>query len=219
MRFEARTFREERNRASPIPLLRTSEPNLEYPDAFEHFVRGLLSQCRRLEEFKQVRTALHDEGHVECHLKSVVGVDMIVVHAVHNSDIMPHAILLVDDNDLYRGMLRSLLELHGYLVIPARNGAEGLACAATQRVDAALVDVSMPEMDGFELCRRLKAQQQAAGQDVPVWIITGTIRPALARSAAAAGTLLVLRKPFPIEELCGQLERELQKRESPPTSN
>ena len=131
---------------------------------------------------------------------------------------MPHAILLVDDNELYRGMLRSLLELHGYRVIPARNGAEGLACAAAKRIDAAVVDVEMPEMDGFEFCRRLRAQQQAAGRDVPVWIITGTLRPGLARHAAAAGALLGLRKPFPIEELRAQLEQEFQKRDSPPAA-
>ena len=69
---------------------------------------------------------------------------------------MPYAILLVDDNDLYRGMLRSLLELHGYRVITARNGPEGLVCAAAGPIDAALVDLDMPEMDGFELCRRLR---------------------------------------------------------------
>jgi CheY-like chemotaxis protein len=132
---------------------------------------------------------------------------------------MPHAILLVDDNDLYRGMLRSLLELHGYQVIPARNGAEGLACAASNHIDAALIDLDMPEMDGFEMCRRLKEQQQAAGREVPIWIITGTFRPALAKRAAAAGALLVLRKPFPIEELCAELEREFQKRESPPPAD
>ena len=116
-------------------------------------------------------------------------------------------------------MLKSLLELHGYQVVPARNGAEGLACATTSRIDAALIDVDMPEMDGFEMCRRLKEQQQAAGQDVPVWIITGTFRPALAKRAAGAGALLLLRKPFPIEELCGALEREFQKRDSPPAAD
>jgi CheY-like chemotaxis protein len=129
---------------------------------------------------------------------------------------MPHTILLVDDNDLYRGMLRSLLELQGYQVIIARNGPEGLACATTGRIDAALADVNMPEMDGFEFCRRLKAQQLAVGQDVPVWIITGAFQPALARRASEAGALLVLRKPFPIQELRAQLEQEFLKRGSAP---
>jgi CheY-like chemotaxis protein len=130
--------------------------------------------------------------------------------------VMPHTILLVDDNDLYRGMLRSLLELHGYQIIPARSGAEGLAWAASERIDAAVVDVGMPEMDGFEFCRRLRAQQQAAGQDIPVWIITGTLRPGVAKHAAAAGALLALRKPFPIEELRAHLEQRFQQRDSPP---
>lgn len=130
--------------------------------------------------------------------------------------LMSRTILLVDDNDLYRGMLRSLLELHGFQMVPARNGAEGLACAATESIDAAVVDVDMPDMDGFEFCRRLRAQQQAAGRDVPIWIITGTFRPALARHAAEAGAILALRKPFPIGELRAHLEQEFQKRDAQP---
>ncbi len=126
-----------------------------------------------------------------------------------------HVVLLVDDNDLYRGMLRSLLELHGYQVVPARNGTEGLACAAAARIDAAVVDVDMPGMDGFEFCRQLKAQQLVAGREVPMWIITGAFRPALEKRAAASGALLVLRKPFPIAELRENLERQFVKQASP----
>ena len=121
---------------------------------------------------------------------------------------MPRTILIVEDNDMFRGMLSSMIALRGYTVIVARGGAEGLALAAAQPIDAAVTDVEMPEMDGFEFCRQLRAQQQAAGREIPVWIMTGVLKPALARKAAAAGTLLVLRKPFPIDEVCKQFEQE-----------
>lgn len=127
---------------------------------------------------------------------------------------MARTLLLVDDNDLFRGMLSSMLALRGYTVVVARKGPEGLAIAAAQPIDAALTDVDMPEMDGFEFCRQLCDQQRQAGREIPVWIMTGMFRPALAKKAAAAGAMLVLRKPFPIEEVCQQLEQELQKRES-----
>lgn len=129
---------------------------------------------------------------------------------------MTRTILIVEDNDLFRGMLSSMLALRGYIVVVARRGAEGLSIAAAQRIDAALTDVDMPEMDGFEFCTQLCAQQKAAGRDIPVWIMTGVMRPALSKKAAAAGAVLVLRKPFPIEEVCAQIESELGKRAEPP---
>ena len=110
-------------------------------------------------------------------------------------------------------MIRSLLVMRGYHVIVARNGPEGLALAAENAIDGALTDIEMPEMNGYEFCRQLRAQQQAAGRDVPVWIMSGVFRPALEKRAAEAGAILVLRKPFPIDEVCAQLEAEFQKRE------
>ena len=129
---------------------------------------------------------------------------------------MPRTLLLVEDNELFRGMLRSLLTMRGYTVEVARSGAEGLTMAAARTFDGVLTDVDMPGMDGFEFCRQLRAQQKAAGQDLPVWIMTGMFRPALTKKADAAGAVLVLRKPFPIDEVCAQLEREFEKRNAPP---
>jgi DNA-binding response OmpR family regulator len=111
-------------------------------------------------------------------------------------------------------MLCSLITLRGYQVVVARNGEEGLALAAVQPFDAALVDVDMPGMNGFEFCRQVRAQRAAAGQDVPVWIMTGVFRPALNRRADEAGAMLVLRKPFHVEEFITACERELQARAS-----
>ncbi len=127
---------------------------------------------------------------------------------------MSRTLLIVEDNDLFRGMLKSLLEMRGYTVVVARNGPEGLALAAGRTFDGAITDIEMPEMDGYEFCRQLRAQEQARGIDIPVWIMSGVFRPALAKKAAAAGALLVLRKPFPIEEVCATLEQEFAKRAS-----
>src|SRR3954471_8990716 len=121
---------------------------------------------------------------------------------------MARTLLIVEDNDLFRGMLSSMLALRGYTIVTASRGSEGLAVAAAQKVDAVLTDVDMPEMDGFDFCAQIRAQQQAAGRDIPVWIMTGMFRPALAKKAANAGAVLVLRKPFPIEDVCAQIESE-----------
>jgi DNA-binding response OmpR family regulator len=125
---------------------------------------------------------------------------------------MPHRILIVDDNEQYRTMLRSLTTMRGYEVVTARTGAEGLALAQTGTIHAVLSDVDMPGMDGFEFCRQVREQAKTRNQDLPVWIMSGLFSPVLTKRAAAAGAMLVLRKPFPIDEMCRQLEAEFQKR-------
>ena len=127
---------------------------------------------------------------------------------------MPHTILIVDDNDAFRGMLTTVLGLRGYQTLAARSGAEGLKLAAERPVDAVLVDVEMPAMDGLEFCRLLREQEKATGQNAPVWIMTGALRVGVNRKAAALGALLVLRKPLNVQETCAQFEEEFQRRQT-----
>ena len=128
---------------------------------------------------------------------------------------MPHTILIVDDNDAFRGMLSTVLADRGYQTIAARSGAAGLQLAAEHPIDAALVDVEMPEMDGFEFCRLLQEQANSNGREVPVWIMTGVLRLGVNKRAAAVGALVVLRKPLNVQETCEQFEREFRQRTSP----
>ena len=125
---------------------------------------------------------------------------------------MPHTILIVDDNDAFRGMLTTVLGMRGYKILAARSGAEGLQLAAEHAIDAALVDVEMPVMEGFEFCQLLREQNKASGRDVPVWIMTGALRLGISRRAAAVGALVVLRKPLSVEETCAQFEKEFRQR-------
>jgi CheY-like chemotaxis protein len=129
---------------------------------------------------------------------------------------LPRTILLVDDNEMFRGMLRSLLTLRGYTVAEASNAPDGLALAHEYEIDAALIDVNLPGIDGFEFCRALIEQQRQFGYELPVWMITGALQAKLEERAAAAGAILVLRKPFPADEVCGRLEREFARRGTPP---
>ncbi len=62
-------------------------------------------------------------------------------------------ILIVDDNEPDRELLKMLLEFNGYRVTVAANGVEALAAARNSRPDAIVSDVAMPKMDGFALCR------------------------------------------------------------------
>ena len=79
-------------------------------------------------------------------------------------------LLLVDDQPANLDVLRRVLENQGYRIMLAPSGQVALKSAARAQPDLILLDVMMPEMDGYEVCRRLKAD--AATRDIPVIFIT-----------------------------------------------
>ena len=79
-------------------------------------------------------------------------------------------VLVVDDELPNRELLRGLLEAKGHSVTEAVNGCEALALAAQVMPHAILLDIMMPEMDGFEVCRQLKANPVTA--PIPVLMVT-----------------------------------------------
>ena len=82
----------------------------------------------------------------------------------------PSTILIVDDEPRALVFLRNLIEPEGYRVVTAANGAEAIQVALHERPDVALLDVMMPELDGFEVCRRMRAE--AVLRPMPVLMLT-----------------------------------------------
>lgn len=79
-------------------------------------------------------------------------------------------ILLVEDNEMNRDMLSRRLERKGYEVIIALDGIEGIFMAQTKKPDLILMDISLPEIDGWEATRRLKASTKT--QSIPIIALT-----------------------------------------------
>ncbi|MDJ0783474.1 MAG: diguanylate cyclase [Desulfosarcinaceae bacterium] len=86
----------------------------------------------------------------------------------HNEE--PSTILVVDDNPLNLKMMSSILKINGYSVLQAASGHEALHTCQKFEVDLVLLDIMMPEMDGFETCRRLKTQEHT--RMIPVILLT-----------------------------------------------
>jgi len=79
-------------------------------------------------------------------------------------------ILVIDDNEANLALARDILEDEGYRVVVARGGAEGISSFEARRPDCVLLDVRMPEVDGFAVCERIRALP--GGADVPIVFFT-----------------------------------------------
>jgi DNA-binding response OmpR family regulator len=84
--------------------------------------------------------------------------------------IMAGKILVVDDDLVIRGFLRELLVEEGYEVILASNGEEAIDLAEIENPEVILLDINMPGIDGIEVCKRLKAQEET--RYIPIIIVT-----------------------------------------------
>src|SRR5881396_1571611 len=112
------------------------------------------------------------------------------------------ALIIDDDRDLVRLVQRTLEFTAGWQVVTAGSGSAGIELARSAALDVILVDVMMPEMDGYEVCRRLKADPATA--TVPIVLLTARrdLNQARLAETGAAGVVL---KPFQPEELARQV--------------
>jgi DNA-binding NtrC family response regulator len=116
-------------------------------------------------------------------------------------------ILVVDDTPANVKLLVDLLSVNGFDVIAAGSGTEGLERAATGAPDLVLLDVMMPDLDGFTVCERLKAN--AATRDVPVIFLTALHETLEKVRAFSTGGVDYLTKPFEPRELLARVGTHL----------
>jgi PAS domain S-box-containing protein len=121
-------------------------------------------------------------------------------------------VLVVDDDAAIRLISREVLEAHGFLVREAEDGKAALAEARRFRPDLVLVDVMMPEIDGFELAQRLRAERETAA--VPIIFVSARGQTADKVRAFKLGAEDYLVKPFDSAELVARVEKALLRRDS-----
>lgn len=114
-------------------------------------------------------------------------------------------ILVIDDQQSVRATIGYLLAAHDYNVLLAANGAE--AFAITTPFDLALIDVYMPNIDGFAVCRALRERLAKEGRYVPIVMMTAAWTSEGQTKAIADGAVALLRKPFTCAELVAELDR------------
>lgn len=113
-------------------------------------------------------------------------------------------VLIVEDHQLNRDLLERRLQRAGCRVISLAEGSQVMATVARELPDLIIMDVRLPDIDGLELTRRLKADERL--RRIPVAILTASVREEDSRLAFAAGCDAFLTKPFEWADLWPKLQ-------------
>jgi len=111
-------------------------------------------------------------------------------------------VLLVDDDELVRELVRVNLENEGYRVRACGSAEEGMAALAEERADLVLLDVLMPQVDGWEMLRRM--QEEFGSGAIPVVMFSGSADDAARTEATTRGASGFVGKPFDVAQLVEQ---------------
>jgi DNA-binding response OmpR family regulator len=112
---------------------------------------------------------------------------------------MNKKILLADDEEDIKIVLRMFLESRGYAVCTAYDGLDAIDQAKNEKPDVVLLDVMMPLLDGFEVCKKLKADPATAA--IPVIMLSAASHAEMIQKGLNAGAIDYMIKPFEPEKL------------------
>ena len=116
-------------------------------------------------------------------------------------------ILMVEDSDLNRKLVEAVLRHHGYRLLTAVNGEEGIEIATREKPDLILMDVQLPKMSGYEATRILKAQAETS--HISIVALTAHVMEGERERAEDAGCDGYLTKPINTRAFPGQLREYL----------
>ncbi|HJV33752.1 hybrid sensor histidine kinase/response regulator [Geomonas sp.] len=131
------------------------------------------------------------------------------MHDPENARAGAPLILIVDDSPTQAMLLEQVLTVHGYRVCSAKNGAEALSLIEERLPDLVISDILMPEMDGFELCRRVRGSEGV--RETPIILLTHLNDPADVLHSLEAGADYFVSKPYSNRLLLSRIAAVLQK--------
>src|SRR3990172_8642442 len=119
---------------------------------------------------------------------------------------MGHNILYVEDNPDNMLLVQRALESRGYKLLRAEDGLAGVALAESEDVDLILLDINLPDIDGYEVARRIRSSAQNKLAYTPTIAITANALKGDAEKALASGCDVYMSKPINIRELWARVE-------------
>ena len=134
--------------------------------------------------------------------------DSVILPGQEYSPINPSRIVIIDDSSANIKIVANLLRQEGYEVLTALDARKGLMIVETKLPDLILLDVMMPEMNGFELCELLKANKKT--KEIPVIFITAASDTESILKGLAVGAVDYISKPFQQQELVARVKNHLK---------
>ena len=122
-------------------------------------------------------------------------------------------LLVIDDDENLRKIVRHIFELAGFEVYSAENGDAGVKAAVSNPPNAILMDVTMPEKDGFDACSELRRVGRT--QAVPIIMLTAKTRDESYQHALYKGATAYVQKPFHNDELVALVKQLVEEAERP----
>ena len=119
---------------------------------------------------------------------------------------MSNNILYIEDNPDNMRLVQRALESRGYRLLQAKNGLTGVQMAESESVDLILLDINLPDIDGYEVARRLRASSKRQLALTPIIAVTANALKGDAEKALEAGCDVYMSKPINIRELWARVE-------------
>jgi len=119
---------------------------------------------------------------------------------------MKNNILYIEDNPDNTTLVKRALESRGYNLMHAPTGLKGVEMAELEEVDLILLDINLPDIDGYEVARRLRSSSKLALSTTPIIAVTANALKGDAEKALDAGADVYMSKPINIRELWARVE-------------
>ncbi len=120
---------------------------------------------------------------------------------------MGYNILYIEDNPDNMMLVKRALEARGYKLLQAMRGEEGVEVAEAEEVDLILLDINLPDIDGYEVARRIRGSQKKHSLSyLPIIAVTANALKGDAEKALSAGCDVYMSKPINIRELWARVE-------------
>jgi len=115
-------------------------------------------------------------------------------------------ILYIEDNPDNMMLVKRALEGRGYKLLQAMNGLDGVTAAEKEEVDLILLDINLPDIDGYEVARKIRGSTKRALAYTPIIAVTANALKGDAEKALSAGCDVYMSKPINIRELWARVE-------------
>jgi two-component system cell cycle response regulator DivK len=124
---------------------------------------------------------------------------------------MKPTILCIEDHSDNMMLIRRIFRPDSYNLIGARNGEEGLAIVESQELDLILLDINLPDIDGYEIARRIRSSSKPGLTQIPIIAVTANAMKGDAQKAIEAGCTRYMSKPINIVELAETVDALVHK--------